>query len=322
MRALILGHFSTVGDVDSLTYVTQMLREEGVAYDVLPFIEKLAPHLGQSVSRAALDPSRYTHLIVVCGPFWPELLERRGIDLEWFAHCTRIGLNLTMIEPTAAWNPFHLLLERDSDRAVRPDLSFLEAPSHDPVAGLCLIESQREYGELQRHGDAVRLMRQLVQNRGIAAVEIDTRWPAFRNSGGLASVGQVASVIGRMDMLLTNRLHGLVYGLKCGVPVIAIDPVQGSGKVSSQAEVLGWPAVSTVDNASQAWLDEMFEWSRSDDARNLARSIAGKAQAKLQPVSEQFREALRTEFPERPLPPSPSRRRATLLQRLRNVMRK
>ena len=47
MRALILGHFSTVGDIDCLTYVTQMLREEGTAYDVVPFIEKLTPHLGQ-----------------------------------------------------------------------------------------------------------------------------------------------------------------------------------------------------------------------------------------------------------------------------------
>jgi hypothetical protein len=322
MRALILGHFSTVGDVDSLTYVTQMLREEGVAYDVVSYIEKLTPHIGKSVRRTDLDPSRYTHLVVVCGPFWPELLERRGIDLQRFAHCTRIGVNLTMIEPTGAWNPFHLLLERDSDRAVLPDLSFFEAPNRDPVAGLCVIDSQREYGDRQRHKDAVKLMRKLIEDRGIAAVEIDTRWPAFRNSGGLASAAQVASVIGRMDVMLTNRLHGLVYGLKCGVPVLAIDPVQGSGKVTLQADVLGWRAVSTVDEASPAWLEAMFDWCLSEDGRKAAGAVAAAAQAKLSPVSKQFREALRTEFPDLPLPPSPARRSPGPVQQLKNAIRK
>ena len=255
MRALILGHFSTVGDVDSLAYVIETLREEGIPYDVVPFIRKLTRHIEQAVDRTELDPSKYTHLIVVCGPFWPELLERRGFDLERFAHCVRIGINLTMIEPTRVWNPFHLLLERDSDRAVRPDLTFLRQTDRVPVVGICTIEGQREYGGSQRHAEAISLMRRLVLDRGLAAVEIDTRWPAYRNSGGLTSPAQVTSVIERMDVLLTNRLHGLVYALKSGVPVLAIDPVDGSGKVTMQAKELGWPAVATVDGATPAWLD-------------------------------------------------------------------
>ena len=322
MRALILGHFSTVGDVDSLAYVTETLREEGVAYDVLPFIKKLSGHIDQAIDRSDLNPLAYTHLIVVCGPLWPDLLTRRGVDLHSFAHCTRIGVNLTMIEPIDEWNPFHILLERDSDKEVRPDLTFLRSTGRVPVAGLCMIESQREYGSRQRHGEAVHLLRKLVVDRSLAAVEIDTRWPAFRNSGGLASPAQVASVIGRTDVLLTNRLHGLVYALKIGVPALAIDPVDGGGKVTAQGKVLGWPAVATVDAASFDWLDRMLDWCLSDEGRRAADAIAGRAVENLRHVGDQLRAALRAEFSYRPIPPSPAKADGGFKQRLVQAIRR
>lgn len=322
MRALILGHFSTIGDVDSLAYVTEILREEGVAYDALPFIEKLTPHIDGAIRRSDVNPLDYTHLVVVCGPFWPELLARRGIDLESFAHCTRIGVNLTMIEPTEAWNPFHLLLERDSDRTVRPDLNFLGESDRAPVAGLCTIAGQREYGGGQQHAEAISLMRRLVHARELAVVEIDTRWPAYRNAGGLGSPAQVVSVIERMDVLLTNRLHGMVYALKVGVPVLAIDPVAGGGKVTAQAKVLQWPAVSTVDAASPAWLERTLEWCLSEEGRDAAKAAARCGLEKLRPVSEQLREALRTDFDYRPIPPSPASARAGFMQSIVRAIRR
>ncbi len=322
MRALILGHFSTIGDVDSLAYVTEILREEGVAYDVLPFIEKLSLHLDHAVSRADLEPSAYTHLIVVCGPFWPDLLERRGIALDRFAHCTRIGVNLTMIEPIEAWNPFHLLLERDSDRNVRPDLTFLQHSSRVPVAGLCTIAKQREYGDRQRHAEAVELLRQLLHDRKVAGIEVDTRWPAYRNQGGLGSAAEVTSVIARTDVLLTNRLHGMVYALKSGVPVLAIDPVAGGDKIMAQARVLGWPAASTVDAASRQWLEHMFDWCLSAEGRQAAKAIAEVGRTKLLPVGQQLREAVRSESPHVPLPPAPHSARGNWGKRLFTRLRR
>ena len=321
MRALILGHFSTIGDVESLAYVTEQLQEEGIAYDAMPFNEKLTPYVERGISRADMEPSSYTHLIVVCGPFWPELLVRRGIDLQRFQHCTRIGVNLTMIEPTDDWNPFHLLIERDSDRAVRPDISFLQRPTTRPVVGLCIIERQREYGSLQRHAAAVSMLRELVQVRDLSAVSIDTRWPAHRNSGGLASAAQVSSVIGRMDVLLTNRLHGLVYGLKTGVPVLAIDPVDGGGKVSQQAGILHWPAIARPGAVSQDELSRMLDWCLSADGKSAARRIAEEAREKLRPVGEQFRAALHAEFGFQPVPPTRATARPKRLQRFIRSLR-
>jgi hypothetical protein len=50
------------------------------------------------------------------------------------------------------------------------------------------------------------------------------------------SVGAVEGVVQR------PRLHGLVFALRSGVPALAIDPVPGGAKVSSQAAAVGWLA--------------------------------------------------------------------------------
>ena len=307
MRALILGHFSTVGDIESLEYVEHVLRAEGIEFDVLPYKPELASCIDGAIRLSTLEPAAYTHLIVVCGPIWPGLLERRGIELDQFAHCTRIGVNLTMVLPLTEWNPFHALIERDSDRCARPDLTFLQETTPVPVVGLCTIARQKEYGRKQRHSEAIALMRNIVANRDVATVEIDTRWPASRNSGGLRSPSELFALMSRVDILLTNRLHGMVYALKAGVPVIALDPVLGGDKVSAQAAVLGWPAVSTVENASPEWIDRTFAWCLSEDGRNKARSIAASARDKLAPAAKEFSSALHERFAAKPLPQIPKR---------------
>lgn len=303
MRALVIGHFSTVGDIESLDFVESVLKNEGIPRDLLPFNPKFAPHLRGALRTADLEPAKYSHLIAVCGPLWPGLLAERGIALHRFAHCTRIGVNLTMVRPLDEWNPFHLLLERDSDRLTRPDITFMRETARTPVAGLCTIARQREYGGRQRHGESIGLLGKLIEARSLAAIDVDTRWPRHRNSGGLASPDQVMAVIAKLDVLLTNRLHGLVYALRAGVPVIALDPVLGGDKVVAQAEVLGWPAVSRVEDASAQWIERTLDWCLSDDGRSAAQSIAAAARAKLQPAAIELRAALLETFDYRPLPP-------------------
>ena len=322
MKALVLGHFSTIGDIESLAYVEAVLRDQQVPYDVHAYLNRVNRRLNGAIERSALDPATYTHLIVVCGPFWPDLLARRGIDLERFAHCTRIGVNLTMVEPLEEWNPFHALVERDSNRAVRPDITLLQETGKVPVAGLCTISAQREYGRRQRHEEAVRLLRDLAQRRGLAVVEIDTRWPSERNSAGLGSPEEVSSLIGRTDVLLTNRLHGMVYALKARVPVIAIDPVEGGGKVTAQARVLGWRAVMTVEAASPGGLDELLDWCLSNEGRAAARAVQSNAGERLKHADEELRRALRTDFPPQPVPRPPITARASAGRRLIRAIRR
>jgi len=315
-RALVIGHFSTIGDIESLDYVRGVLDEQGIAHDILPYNSKFVGEIAGATLISRVDPAQYTHLVAVCGPLWPELLDRRGIALERFAHCTRIGVNLTMVVPLDAWNPFHVLLERDSSRATRPDLTFLQPTGRAPLAGLCTIARQREYGERQQHGRAVALMTELIDARGLAAIDIDTRWPKRRNAGGLGSPAQVMAVIDRLDVMLTNRLHGMVYALKAGVPVLAIDPVRGGDKVTAQAGILGWPAVTTVEDGSAEKLAELLDWCLSEQGREAAKSVAERARAQLQPAAEELRAALIAQFGDLPLPTPPRSAPRGLVRRL------
>ena len=70
-------------------------------------------------------------------------------------------------------------------------------------------------------------------------VKIDTRLDT--NQTGLRTPAEVESVIRKMDVVMTTRLHGLVLAIKNGVPVIAIDPVAGGAKIKRQAESIDWP---------------------------------------------------------------------------------
>lgn len=315
-RALIIGHFSTIGDIDSLDYVRGVLDEQGIAYDILPYKPKFVDDIAGATVISRVDPAAYTHLIAVCGPLWPELLDKWGVALEHFAHCTRIGVNLTMVLPLDAWNPFHLLLERDSSRATRPDITFLQPTRRAPLVGLCTIARQREYGERQQHGRAIALMKALIDARGLAAIGIDTRWPKGRNAGGLGSPAAVMAVIDKLDAMLTNRLHGMVYALKAGVPVLAIDPVRGGDKVVAQAAVLGWPAVTTVEDATADKMAELLDWCLSATGREAAKGVAERARAQLQPTATQLRDALSAEFDDLPLPAAPRSARQSLTRRL------
>jgi hypothetical protein len=60
--------------------------------------------------------------------------------------------------------------------------------------------------------------------------------------------------------VVTTRLHGLVFGLKAGVPVLAVDPVAGGGKVTAQGTALDWPVVAAEDVADTALLDARLKW--------------------------------------------------------------
>ena len=321
MRVLLIGHFSTIGDIESLEYVQGVLGENGIDYDVAPYKAKFVPLIARGVRIASVNPADYTHLIAVCGPFWPEYLTRHGIHLDRFAHCLRIGVNLTMVLPLEQWNPFHVLIERDSGRTTRPDITFLRDTGSVPVVGLCTIGRQREYGRRQRHDEAVARFRHLIAHRGLAAVEIDTRWPKERNSGGLGTPAEVMSVIRRTDALLTNRLHGMVYALKAGVPVLALDPVFGGDKVTAQAKVLGWPAVSTVEEASSDWLEDKLDWCLSSEGRKAAEAVATRARGLLSGLPGELRSALHEPMDYRPVPKPPAGQRSGFVRKLVRALR-
>jgi Polysaccharide pyruvyl transferase len=289
MKTLVAGWFSfeqmgaTAGDLMARDLACKWLERAGHSYDVA-----LAPPFSGGVDWRSVDPQSYSHVVFVCGPFgngWPITA-----FLPRFAGCYLVGLNLSMLEPLDAWNPFDLLLERDSSSCDRPDISFLSRQAKVPVVGVVLISSQPEYKELDVHRLANDAIQRFVASREMSVVHIDTCLDG--NSTGLRSADEVESLIARMDLVLTTRLHGMVLALKNGVPAIAIDPVAGGGKVQRQAKTLGWRLVSTADALTDETLQQAFDYCLTEDARAKARECCQRASRTVKEVREEFVSAL------------------------------
>jgi hypothetical protein len=290
MKALVAGWFSwemysaTAGDLMACEVACDWLREAGHSYDVA-----LAAPFRGGVDWRQVDPGQYAHVVFVCGPFrniGPAITE----FLERFAGSCLIGLDLSMIEPPDRWNPFDVLLERDSAAASRPDISFACRQDRVPVVGVCLVHPQKEYKDRGRHQLANEAVERLIASREMAVVRIDTRLDA--NSTGLRTPREVESLIARVDAVVTTRLHGTVLALKNGVPALAIDPIAGGAKVRRQAETVGWPVVFTADVLDDGDLSRALDFCLTEEARTRARRCRDDAVKKVLRVRDEFLAAL------------------------------
>ncbi len=255
------------------------LEQAGSSYDVA-----LAPPFRGGVDWRSLDPAGYDQIAFVCGPFASQ--GRMAEFLQRFSHCRMIGLNLTMLEPLELDNPFDLLWERDSSACCRPDIALLSNQKLVPVVGLLRIDSQPEYREKDKHREAHESIQRLMEARPMTVVPIDTRLDV--NTTGLRSAAEIESLIARVDVAISTRLHGMVLALKNGVPVIAIDSVSGGAKITRQAEAIGWPVVFSVDRLTDEALQKAFDYCLTGEARIAARECRDRAITLVLEIREQF----------------------------------
>lgn len=281
-RVLLVGWSSvlhgeaTAGDVLSMRTVERALSRSHLRHDTA-WSPVMRPPGGLALDDA--DPSLYSHLVFACGPaMGPPLVELH----QRFAHCTRIAIGVSVIDPAdPAVTGFHRVLARDGpESAPRPDLATVapmaSGTSLPPVLGVFLTGGQQEYGARRRH-DAVQATLETWLSRVDAGrLDLDTRLDP-RDWRLPTSPEQLQSVIQRLDAVVTMRLHGLVLALRAGVPAIALDPVEGGGKVTAQAQALDWPAVLSAGEATESALDHHLEWCLSE-GRALAQR-ASRAQS-------------------------------------------
>jgi hypothetical protein len=284
-RTLVVGWFSypemgaTAGDLFAADLVSDWLSSVDRPHDVA----KAAPFEG-GVDLGELDPLSYSELIFVCGPFgngWPitEMLSQ-------FAHCRLIGIDLSMLQPLDEWNPFDLLIERDSSVTSNPDITFLSGKPNVPLIGVILVHPQEEYGDRALHGQANEAISNLLDDAEAAPIPIDTRLD--RNATGFRTPRQVESVIKRMDAVVTTRLHGCVLALKNGVPPVAIDPIAGGAKISRQMSTIGWPIVFSAEELDPVELEGALSFCLSEEARALARECATRAAHRVEKLRERL----------------------------------
>ena len=277
------GYGGTAGDVMVKDVVCDWLAEAGVPFDIA-----VAPPLTDGIELEDADPSRYDTFVFTCGPFGnsPQVVEM----LERFQGCRLFGVNLSMFNKVDEWNPFELLLERDSDRARRPDLALLAQVPQVPVVGVILVHPQKEYGNRSRHAEAERAVQALLDRHDLAPLKIDT--VLEENEGGLKNTGQIVSMIARTDFTVTTRLHGLVLSLRQGIPAIAIDAISGGAKVTEQAKSLDWPLLFSADALDPGELDRAVAFCQTEEARKLATERRDVACARLSEAREAFIGAL------------------------------
>jgi len=270
MKALVAGWFSfegghaTAGDIITRDLVCEWLQAAGHQYDVA-----VAPPFTGGVDWRTADPRLYTDVLFVCGPFGPGDLEKEFVSR--FEACRLIGMNLSMKVPLDEWNPFDLLIERDSSGGANPDISFLSRQPLVPVVGVCRVEDYEGAPVAQANSAIDRL----IQSRQISIVEIDTRLD--QNSTGLRTPAEVEALLARMDVVITTRLHGTVLSLKNGVPVIPIDPEVRGWKVRRQAELIGWPVIFNVDDCPDEALQRALDFCLTEAARIQARDCRERA---------------------------------------------
>lgn len=278
VRVLVTGWFSfvhgeaTAGDVLAAEAVGSALRSAAISYDTAwsPVFRPGGLRLDDA------SPDRYTHLVFTCGPVRGEQVA--GLH-ERYASCRRIAVGVTVIDgadPEAAG--FDLILARDGHQA-RPARDLAEAvPSAGgqpvPVAGVVLATGQGEYGERRRHDLVAGRLTRWLGSKACAPVPLETRLDT-RDWRLCSTPGAFMSLVSRLDLVVTTRLHGLVLALRAGVPALAVDPVAGGAKVTAQARAWRWPGIlAAEDTADRARLDAQWDWCLSAAGRGAAAAAA------------------------------------------------
>lgn len=288
VRILVTGWFSfdpaevTAGDLLARDTAVRWLTDAGLPHDVAVSANFRRP------GDLALDDARprdYTDVVFVCGPAAGKPVEEM---FGRFPHARRIAVDVSVVDGTSRL-PLDAVLERDRDGVARPDLS-MAAPPVDraiPLVGVVLAHEQPEYGDRRRLDEAHRLIAEALAPLDVARVLIETRLHPC-DPWLCRTPAQAEAALARCDAVAATRMHGLVLALKAGVPAVGVDPVAGGGKVSRQAEALGWPGVARVGETTPRELSGLLRWCLTAEARTMASEITGRTAAALDDIRDRF----------------------------------
>lgn len=194
-------------------------------------------------------------LVFVCGPIvqTDELVDLLAVHRK--ARKLAVGVSVISRHRQMAAR-FEAVLARDGLSRQSFDLAISRSlpcaapePGKRLKAGLCLRGDQRDYGDgMTEWAKAERLLLQLAETFGLDTEPIDT---VLRPGNEATKIEQQFETV---DLVLTTRLHGSLYGLSKGKPVIAIDQIKGTGKVKPILDRIGWPLAYSIEEANEALL--------------------------------------------------------------------
>lgn len=260
---------ATAGDVLAMRRVHSALTSAGITAD-LAWSPRFEPDDGVRLSD--VDARRYSHLIFCCGPLsgWQLCdLHRR------FEPCIRIAVGVSVVDPSdPAVTGFHRVLPRDAGDTVDPDLATGAPTRRAPVVGVVLAGAQPEYGAADRTRMVADAVTSWLPGADCAPVWLDTRLDAA-DPRLCRTADEFCSIVERLDAVVTSRLHGMVLALRAGVPALAVDPIDGGGKVGAQASIVDWPAVLRARDLDEDALDDGLRWCLTEQARRQTTVHSG-----------------------------------------------
>lgn len=243
---------NTAGDILVLQEVISCLSSIGYKCDIIT-----------SDLINLINPLDYEAMIFICGPLVDTPLITNLVNL--FKDIKRIAVNVSILDNMQYMsNYFDVVIQRDSIDCVRFDLALGSPVNRTPVAGVILVGIQREY-ETCKHDLARNLVLDSLASIGVAPIMIDTKLP--NNEYGLSSVEQIESVISKMDIVVTTRLHGAVLSIRNNVPFIAIDQIVPEGKVTRQLRAIGWKQWFHIESLDVETLSSAILYLLSDEGR-------------------------------------------------------
>jgi len=260
-RILLLWYGSipgngTVGDVLALEAAAGALVAEGYHVDCATWY----PVRGvRTIATDAWIATDYALVVFVCGPIMGEHAALRAL-LAPIPRELLLGISVSLFDEDHRnhWDPFVEVLAREGGGQKFDDVAVLAPtpavnsraaiPSNTLRLGLVLRGMQDEYAPARCLADRVEeLVADLVARLGceyqVESVMIEHH---LERSGLTAD--EIESQYEACDLILTTRFHGAVLATRHGVPFVAIDQIEGGGKVSRLLGDYAWPYVLKVDD--------------------------------------------------------------------------
>lgn len=276
------GGGATIGDLRAVENLSAELSARGHPHTVL------TNHALPVSGHLAIDDLRSVGtgietIVFVCGP----LVEHRRL-IEFLARqrsARKIAVGVSVLSNQRRMTEqFDLVLARDGLGRQSFDLAISSTRRCEPPTpgrlklALCYRGNQKEYGK--GRADAARaesLLDGLASEMQADVIRIDT---VLRLGNG---ADDIEEKFRSADIVLTTRLHGALFALANGKPVVAIDQIRGNGKVKPVLDRLGWPAAFGVEQVEPTRLYEtvaamLREWPIEAVSAVQAR-IASEAKA-------------------------------------------
>ena len=271
---------ATIGDAHAVENLSRGLLAAGFEHCIVSKVNY--PFAGVPiVQRPRHLQAPIETLIFVCGPLLPHPLLDSLLDTHRTARKFAVGVSVVSNEMEIA-RKFDRILARDGTADATFDLApagFAGTPmppatGPDAPLALCFVGMQTYHGQGRVSHDKIaqELLIRGADQTGLPISHIDTvLYGANGNAAG------ILKSFNRAQIVATTRLHGSLYSLMHGRPVVAVDQIPGKAKVSEVLAKIKWPLALGIESADQQAVDNALATARSPGIRTQVERARNEA---------------------------------------------